>query len=62
MTAREVMRRLEANGWRVKAIRGSHFQYTHPSKTGKITIANHKGDIKPGTLASIEKQSGLKLR
>lgn len=62
MTVREIMRRLETDGWYIKAIRGSHIQYAHPTKPGKVTVANHKGDIRPGTLASIEKQAGLKLR
>lgn len=62
MTAREVIRRLEEDGWYLKTTRGGHLQYAHPTKLGKVTIANHKGDIRPGTLSSIEKQSGLKLR
>ena len=60
MTAKEVMKLLEADGWEVKAVRGSHFQYQHPTKSGKVTVANHKGDIPPGTLASIMRQAGLK--
>jgi predicted RNA binding protein YcfA (HicA-like mRNA interferase family) len=60
MTVKVLIQKLEANGWTLKATRGSHMQYTHPQKPGKVTIANHKGDIPPGTLNSILKQAGLK--
>lgn len=60
MTAKEVTKRLELDGWMVKAVRGSHVQFIHPTKLGKVTVPNHKGDIPPGTLASIFKQAGLK--
>lgn len=60
MTVREVIKRLEADGWYIVATRGSHIQYKHPTKPGRVTVANHKGDIPPGTLASIMKQAGLK--
>lgn len=60
MTVRDVIKLLEADGWTVKAVRGSHVQYAHPTKPGKVTVANHKGDIPPGTLSSIMKQAGLK--
>lgn len=60
MTVREIIRKLEADGWTLKATRGSHMQYVHPAKPGKVTIANHPGDIPPGTLNSILKQAGLK--
>ncbi|SPF40401.1 hypothetical protein SBF1_2200004 [Candidatus Desulfosporosinus infrequens] len=39
---------------------GSHIQLKHPTKTGKVTVPNHKGDLAPGTLNSILKQAGLK--
>ncbi len=52
---------IEADGWFLVATRGSHCQYKHPSKSGRVTIAGKPGDdIAPGTLASILKQAGLK--
>lgn len=60
MTAREVIKLLEANGWRLDAVKGSHHQFEHPELKGKITVALHKGDIPPGTLNHILKQAGLK--
>jgi predicted RNA binding protein YcfA (HicA-like mRNA interferase family) len=41
---------------------GSHKQFKHPSKPGRVTVPHPKRDIPVGTLRSIEKQAGLKLR
>ena len=60
MTVREVLKLLNKYGWTVKDTRGSHVQLIHPTKTKKVTIPNHKGDIPPGTLNSILRQAGLK--
>jgi predicted RNA binding protein YcfA (HicA-like mRNA interferase family) len=52
---------LEADGWFVVATRGSHRQYKHATKVGRVTIAGHPGDeLAPGTLNSVLKQAGLK--
>ena len=52
---------IEADGWYLVATRGSHRQYKHPSKPGRVTIAGHLTDnLAPGTLNSIFKQAGLK--
>ena len=60
MTAKEVLKLLNQNGWYVHETKGSHFQFKHPEKQGKITIPRHGGDLKPGTLNSVLKQAGLK--
>lgn len=62
MTAREIIRLLHENGWsEVEArTKGSHIQFKHLTKPGKVTIPYHSGDIAPGTLNSILKQAGLK--
>jgi predicted RNA binding protein YcfA (HicA-like mRNA interferase family) len=63
MNAREVMKRLKAEGWVEVRISGSHHQLKHPVIAGLVTVPDHGSkDIKLGTLASIEKQSGIKLR
>ena len=48
-----------ADGWKYKNSKGSHCQYIHPSKPGKITIPKHPGDIAPQTIKQILKQAGL---
>jgi predicted RNA binding protein YcfA (HicA-like mRNA interferase family) len=52
---------VEADGWRLVRIRGSHRQYRHPSKRGTVTIAgNANRDVAPGTWNSILKQAALR--
>ena len=61
MNSRQVIRLLEKDGWLLKAQSGSHKQFAHPVKPGKVTVADHgKKEIPPGTLNSILKQAGLK--
>ena len=61
MKVREVISLIESDGWYLVATKGSHRQFKHPVKTGRVTVAGHAGDdIKAGTLNSILKQAGLK--
>lgn len=61
MKVRDVVRMIESDGWFLAATRGSHRQYKHPDKPGRVTIAGHPGDdLAPGTLNSVLKQAGLK--
>ncbi len=61
MKISEILRVLQADGWFLVAIRGSHRQYKHPEKPGRVTVAGKPSDdVAPGTLNSIMKQSGLK--
>lgn len=62
MTSNEVIRILERNGWRHVGTDGSHHQFKHPTKKGKVTVVHPRKDVTIGTLKSIEKQSGLKIR
>jgi predicted RNA binding protein YcfA (HicA-like mRNA interferase family) len=62
MTSREVIAALKANGWFEVAQTGSHVQFKHSTRTGRATVPHPKTDLPLGTLRSIEKQSGLKLR
>ncbi len=61
MKVRDVMKRVEDDGWYQVAQKGSHRQYKHPTKPGKVTIAGHPGkDMPEGTLQEILRQAGLK--
>lgn len=62
MDSRAVIRALEADGWTRAAQKGSHVQFKHPRKPGRVTVVHPQRDVPAGTLRSIEKQSGLKLR
>jgi predicted RNA binding protein YcfA (HicA-like mRNA interferase family) len=58
---RDAIAMLEADGWFLVATRGSHRQYKHPTKSGRVTAAGKPSDdLAPGTFNSILKQSGLK--
>jgi predicted RNA binding protein YcfA (HicA-like mRNA interferase family) len=61
MNSREVIRRLKDAGWSEVAQAGSHKQFKHPVKPGRVTVPFPKKDIPIGTLKSIEKQSGIKF-
>ncbi|TAL83275.1 MAG: type II toxin-antitoxin system HicA family toxin [Rhodanobacter sp.] len=61
MKVSEVLRLLQDDGWFLAATRGSHRQYKHPSKSGRVTVPGKPSDdLAPGTLNSILKQAGLK--
>jgi predicted RNA binding protein YcfA (HicA-like mRNA interferase family) len=60
MKIRDVIKLIEGDGWSLVVTRGSHRQYKHPTKSGRVTIAGHLGDdISTGTLNSIRKQAQL---
>ena len=61
MKVGEILRKLNEDGWVLVATRGSHRQYKHPTRAGRVTVAGKPGDdLAAGTLNSILKQSGLK--
>jgi predicted RNA binding protein YcfA (HicA-like mRNA interferase family) len=61
MGSREIIARLKGYGWYEAAQSGSHKQFKHPSKPGRVTVPYPKKDLPIGTIRSIEKQAGLKL-
>jgi predicted RNA binding protein YcfA (HicA-like mRNA interferase family) len=61
MRVRDIIKLIEADGWYIVVTKGSHRQYKHRSKQGRVTIAGHTNDdLAPGTLNSILKQAKLK--
>ncbi len=62
MKSADVIRALRSDGWEQVAHKGSHAQFRHPSKPGRVTVPHPTKDLKVGTLKSIERQSGLSLR
>jgi len=59
MKFREVEKLLLADGWVLKNAKGSHYQYIHPTKPGKVTVPYHASDISPIIVKAILKQAGL---
>ncbi len=61
MKVRDIIKIIEEDGWFLVATKGSHRQYKHAHKAGRVTIAGHPGDeLAPGTLNSIFKQAKVK--
>lgn len=59
MKSSELIRKIEADGWYLVATRGSHHQFKHPTKSGRVTIPHPKKDLPQGTVRNILKQAGL---
>ncbi len=59
MNSRELIRKLERDGWTLHSVTGSHHHFRHLEKPGKVTVPHPKRDLHPKTLKSILKQAGL---
>ena len=62
MKSAEVIRRLKREGWVLHNVRGSHYQFKHPEKPGKVTVPHPKHNLPLPTLRSIYRQAGWKWR
>ena len=60
MDFKEMEKIIKKDGWRLKNTNGSHYQYSHPTKPGKVTIPRHSGDLTETTVQSVLKQAKLK--
>ncbi|MDA1129373.1 MAG: type II toxin-antitoxin system HicA family toxin [Chloroflexi bacterium] len=61
MKVRDVLDLLQEEGWTLVRQRGSHRQFKHLEKQGRVTIAGHpRDDVPPGTLSNIFRQAGLR--
>ena len=61
MKAREIIRIIEKDGWYFHSQKGSHAQYKHPVKRGRVTVPMHGSqDLSKSDVHSILKQAGLK--
>lgn len=63
MKVKEVIKLIEADGWYQVRTVGSHRQYKHPEKAGRVTVAGHPNDdVHPKTLSSIFRQAQMRKR
>ncbi|MEW6540760.1 MAG: type II toxin-antitoxin system HicA family toxin [Bacillota bacterium] len=63
MKVRDVLKMLREDGWHMVNQKGSHRQFKHPTKAGRVTVAGHPGDeVPPGTLNNILGQARLKTK
>lgn len=61
MNSKDIIKALLKDGWEEVAKRGSHAQFKHPSKPGRVTVPHPKRDLPIGTVKSISKQAQLDL-
>jgi len=60
---RDVITALEADGWYLHSTEGSHRQFKHHTRPGRVTVPGKPGkDLAAGTLNSIWKQAGIARR
>jgi predicted RNA binding protein YcfA (HicA-like mRNA interferase family) len=62
MRSSEIIKRLERKGWVIVNTRGSHCQYKHPEKKGRMNVPHPKSNLPVGTVRSIFKQAGWEWR
>lgn len=60
MMPKDLLKKLQADGWKVVRVTGSHHILKHPTKPGRPVVPMHNKELKPGTLDTILKQAGLK--
>ncbi len=60
-SSREVIRLLEAAGWRIARVKGDHHHFKHDSNPAIVTVPHPKRDLSLGVCKSIERITGLKL-
>jgi len=59
MQSKELIKELEADGWFLQRIKGSHHIFKHPIKRGSVPVPHPKKDVPIGTIKTILKQAGL---
>jgi predicted RNA binding protein YcfA (HicA-like mRNA interferase family) len=62
MKSRMIIKLLQKDGWFKVDQSGSHIQFKHPSKKGRVTVPHPQKDMPIGTLKSIERQAGIKFK
>jgi predicted RNA binding protein YcfA (HicA-like mRNA interferase family) len=59
VSSRELIRLLREHGWEEVAVRGSHHQFRHAHRPGRVTVPHPKKDLPSPTIRSILRQAGL---
>ncbi|MFC0408791.1 type II toxin-antitoxin system HicA family toxin [Roseomonas elaeocarpi] len=62
VSSKAVIAAIEADGWFEVAQAGSHKQFKHPTKPGRATVPHPNRELPIGTIKSLERQTGVKLR
>lgn len=62
MNSKDVIHRLEQEGWIRVGGKGDHMKYKHPARPGHVVVPHLRKDIAPGTLRNIYRQAGWEWR
>jgi len=60
MRSTDVIKQLEAAGWTLRSVKGSHHVFRHPDRPGHISVPHPKKDLGAGLVHKLLKQAGLK--
>lgn len=60
MKSADLIRELEADGWVLRNVRGSHHVYRHPTKPGHISVPHPKKDLGRGLVHRLRRDAGLR--
>ncbi|GKS68966.1 addiction module toxin, HicA family protein [Nitrosomonas sp. PY1] len=60
MNSKDIIKKLEQDGWTLRGVKGSHHVYVHPHKPGHISVPHPKKDMGVGLVSKLLKQAGLK--
>ncbi len=60
MNSRALIRLLEADGWQLVRVRGSHHQFKHPTKSGLVTVPHPKKDLGIGLVKAVFRQAAIR--
>ncbi|WP_396267369.1 type II toxin-antitoxin system HicA family toxin [Ideonella sp.] len=60
MNSKDLIKLLEADGWRLRSSKGSHHVFTHPAKGGHLSVPHPKEDLGTGLVHKLLKQAGLR--
>ncbi|QEQ61695.1 hypothetical protein AO053_02240 [Haemophilus influenzae biotype aegyptius] len=59
MNSAKIIKQIEDDGWYLVNVVGSHHQFKHPTKKGRVTVPHPKKDLQIKTVKSILKQAGI---
>jgi predicted RNA binding protein YcfA (HicA-like mRNA interferase family) len=60
-SSKEILQILQQNGWYIEGQKGSHVQFKHPTKRGKVTVPHPRKDLKLITVQTIFRQAGIDI-
>ncbi|HHF4356356.1 type II toxin-antitoxin system HicA family toxin [Haemophilus haemolyticus] len=59
MNSAKIIKQIEDDGWYLVNVVGSHHQFKHPTKKGRVTVPHPKKDLPIKTVKTILKQAGI---